>query len=367
MEPDIEKLRDQIRTIDEQILELSSRRMQICREIGKYKKDHNLPVKDYRVEKNILEKTRSEARRLGIYPDLAQDIIKSLIKYSVIEQDEIRGQTGPQHVTESLRKVLVIGGCGNMGRWLCNFFEIMGYSVKAFDDNVDDQFPFQLAASLTDGLEWSDIIILATPMQISRDYLQKFIQERTTKLIIELGSLKSPLLDTIKKAINNSIRLVSIHPMFGPETDFLSGKNIIICDTGGDASDTKLVTDIFKLTSASVIEVPLKDHDRYMSFILGSAHLLNLMYASVLESSGINLDTLTSFAGTTFSDQIRVSRAVTLENQDLYFDIQVENSETERIFELFSSRLAALKRCIQASDRDSFKKRMEKNRQYFEN
>ena len=42
-------------------------------------------------------------------------------------------------------------------------------------------------------------------------------------------------------------------------------------------------------------------------------------------------------------------------------------AQNVEIFELFSSRLAALKRCIQASDRDSFKKRMEKNRQYFGN
>ena len=67
---ELEPWRQGIRDIDAKILELLAERMQLAQKIGSYKQKHNLPVKDFRVEKQIIEKSRDQAAQLGLYPSL---------------------------------------------------------------------------------------------------------------------------------------------------------------------------------------------------------------------------------------------------------------------------------------------------------
>ena len=129
----LDELRQGIRDIDSQILKLTSERMKLCRQVGEHKRKNNLPVKDYKVEKSIIEKTRETAKTLGIYPELAESVIKSLIKYSVLEQDEIKSHLKSKQEFGSSKKVLVIGGNGNMGQWISHFFEALGHQILIND------------------------------------------------------------------------------------------------------------------------------------------------------------------------------------------------------------------------------------------
>ena len=52
----MEEYRSQINDIDKEIVRLYTERMEVVKSIGKYKKENNLPVKDSRREKELLEK-----------------------------------------------------------------------------------------------------------------------------------------------------------------------------------------------------------------------------------------------------------------------------------------------------------------------
>lgn len=366
MSSDIENLREQIRDIDTQILELCAKRMSVCRQVGEYKRKHKLPVKDYKVEKQILEKTKSKAEDLGIYPELAESMMKTLIKFSVIEQDEIKALERSKRSTDTTYKVLVVGGHGNMGRWMAQFFDSLGHDIQICDiAERPPQSEFKDCPDILEGSAWADIIILATPMSECQRYLELLSKEKVKAIVLELCSLKSPILNSIQKANESGLNLVSIHPMFGPSTDFLSGKNIIICDHQKSDKAAEQVSQIFKETSANVLHLPIAEHDKYMSYVLGSSHLLNLLYGNILESSGLDLDRLMNVSGTTFNDQVDVSKTVANENQDLYFDIQTQNHESMNLIEKFEVMLGELKRQIRENDRISFKKQMSKNSIYF--
>ena len=121
-ENDLDTFRKKIREIDDKILSLASERMKYVRKVGEYKQENNLPIKDYKVEKQILETARKKAKSLGIYGEMAESLLKELIKYSVIEQDELKKpffpSTDPEHKTFG-----IIGGLGHMGTWLSGFEE----------------------------------------------------------------------------------------------------------------------------------------------------------------------------------------------------------------------------------------------------
>jgi len=58
---DINGLREQINEIDHEIVELYGRRMETARAIGRYKREHNLPVLDSERERNLLNKVAEQA------------------------------------------------------------------------------------------------------------------------------------------------------------------------------------------------------------------------------------------------------------------------------------------------------------------
>ncbi|SMF54749.1 chorismate mutase / prephenate dehydrogenase [Pseudobacteriovorax antillogorgiicola] len=362
---DLNQLRQSIRDIDAQILELTSERMNLCRQVGEYKRANNLPVKDYKVEKVILDRTRQQARDAGIEPDLAVSIMKNLIKYSVLEQDEIKSMMLAQGSSKAVKQVLLIGGSGNMGQWMAHFFEALGHDVQLFDRSRLSKTRYNYVESLDDGLAWAEMIILATPMESTNEILLDLCKRSIKAPIIELTSLKSPIMSGLNLANQTGLDVVSIHPMFGPDVKILSGRNIIICDGPKRSESVDVVEAMFRQTSANIIKMPLEKHDTFMSYVLGSAHMLNLLYANVLESSGIPFQDLEDVAGTTFAHQVGVTKNVVFENQDLYFDIQRLNLETDQLFESFKSQIHLMENSIRQNRRSDFKEAMKKSADYF--
>ncbi len=79
----LEELRDEIKEIDLKILDLIKKRLDIAKKIGLYKKQHQIPVKNANVEEKVLERAEDHAIILGIPIELALDVTKLLIEFSV--------------------------------------------------------------------------------------------------------------------------------------------------------------------------------------------------------------------------------------------------------------------------------------------
>jgi chorismate mutase len=65
---ELQILRNHIDEIDIQILKALSERIAICRKIGEYKKQHNLPIGDKVREKEVYNKVRAGAVKFKLEP-----------------------------------------------------------------------------------------------------------------------------------------------------------------------------------------------------------------------------------------------------------------------------------------------------------
>ena len=361
---DLEKLRTSIRDVDRQLLDLVSRRMELARQVGEYKRDRNLPIKDYRVEKIVLENAKKRADELGIYRNLAANIMQTLIEFSVLEQDVIK-QNLKDAQTNAGRRVLVIGGAGNMGRWFASFFLSLGFDVTIADKQSSQDF--RQIDITKDPLSSFDMILLATPMSQSSDLLDALCNKDlgSNTIVIEICSLKTPVEKALERAELADLNVVSIHPMFGPDIEILSGRNIVFCHRQKGQDALQEIKSIFTQTSANLIDIDFDQHDRLMSYVLGAAHLQNLIFADLIRTSGFPLNKLMSMAGTTFSKQIDVTKNVVQENQDLYFEIQSFNKETRELFGKLKSSMELFDSQIAAQNLPAFKQMMQHARQYF--
>lgn len=78
----LENLRKEIDDIDEQLVELIAKRIEIVKKIGEFKKQNNLPVVDKNRFDKVLEKVANIAEKQGISRDLISNIYNLIHKYS---------------------------------------------------------------------------------------------------------------------------------------------------------------------------------------------------------------------------------------------------------------------------------------------
>lgn len=89
MQEGIIQLRQQIDDLDNQLMELLAKRMRVCRQIGQYKKEHNMTVFQASRYNEILEKRGAQGALCGMSPEFVATVFESVHEESVRQQIEI--------------------------------------------------------------------------------------------------------------------------------------------------------------------------------------------------------------------------------------------------------------------------------------
>jgi chorismate mutase/prephenate dehydrogenase len=181
----------------------------------------------------------------------------------------------------------------------------------------------QLTDWQQDALDF-DLIVLATPLGITAGLMQALAVRAPRGLIFDLGSLKTPLRAGLHALVKAGCRVTSLHPMFGPDTELLSGRHVIFIDLGhvGALAEAQ---DLFAPTMAERVVMDLDEHDRLIAYVLGLSHALNIAFFTALAESGEAALRLARLSSTTFDSQLEVAARVAAESPDLYFEIQSLN------------------------------------------
>lgn len=85
----ITALRKQIDELDNQLMELMAKRMRVCREIGQYKKEHNMTVLQTSRYNEILDKRGAQGSLCGMDAEFIKKVFEAVHEESVRQQIEI--------------------------------------------------------------------------------------------------------------------------------------------------------------------------------------------------------------------------------------------------------------------------------------
>ena len=85
----IAMLRKQIDKMDTELMNLLAKRMRVCREIGQYKKEHNMTVFQANRYTEILDKRGAQGALLGMSPEFIAQVFENVHEESVRQQVEI--------------------------------------------------------------------------------------------------------------------------------------------------------------------------------------------------------------------------------------------------------------------------------------
>ena len=359
----LDPLRTELGQIDREILELVSRRQVLAQKIGQVKREANIPTRDYRQEREVVQRARAAAVEHGLSPELGEELILALIRGSLTVQEKDTVATKGEG---SGRRVLVIGGAGHMGRWFVRYLGAQGFTVEIAD-------PAEPAGGAFPGVvhhrDWRavtldhELVVIAAPMPVTAAILEELAKAPPPGVVFDIGSLKSPLrkgLHALRAAGGN---VTSVHPMFGPDTELLSGRHVIFVDLGAPKA-TAAVRALFEPTMATLVEMDLESHDRLIAYVLGLSHALNIAFFTALAESGEAAPKLATLSSTTFDAQLGVAAKVARDNPDLYFEIQSLNDYGTESLAALLYAVERLRSVVRAGDLEGFRGLMSRGRDY---
>lgn len=355
----LEEVRARLNTVDRQLVELIAERQALSKKVAEAKRAAKLPTRDFNREREVLLRARASATELGISPDLTEGILRMLIRGSLTTQEREQVAAGNRG---SGRTALVIGGAGKMGSWFSEFLASQGYRVSIAD-------PLGTLPGFEPVADWErapldfDLIVVATPIAVSNQVLQQLALQRPRGVIFDIGSLKTPLrlgLQALKEA---GCKVTSVHPMFGPDTELLSGRHVIFVDMG-NADALQTAQELFGATMAERAVMSLDEHDRLIAYVLGLSHALNIAFFTALAESGEAAPRLAQLSSTTYDAQVDVATRVSVENPELYFEIQSLNEYGRESLQALRGAVERLWHAIAQQDQATFVRMMQQGREY---
>jgi chorismate mutase/prephenate dehydrogenase len=356
--------------VDRSLLELLAQRQELAQQIGQVKREAGLPIRDYRQEREVVQRARQAATQVGLPALAGEELALLCIKSSLTVQEQ--AQVAAERPGGG-RRALVIGGAGRMGRWMSRFLSAQGWSVTVADPACSPgPAPTSDAAPpLAQVTDWRplqldhDLIVLASPLGVTSDILHELARRPPSGVVFDVGSLKGPVQDGLWALSRAGARVTSIHPMFGPDTELLSGRHVIFCDVGC-AEATTQARELFSSTMATLVEMDLESHDRLIAYVLGLSHALNIAFFTALADSGEAAPRLAQLSSTTFDAQLSIARRVAAENPQLYFEIQRLNAYGTESLSALLYAVERVRSLVRAGDLEGFRKLMERGKSYLE-
>jgi chorismate mutase / prephenate dehydrogenase len=224
---EIARLRARIDEIDQDILGLLKNRYENARQLGHLKQAQERKIRDPKREKAILQRVGASANKLGLNPNYTTKIFSEIFRLSI----EAQAGTGEVESDELHGKTALVIGAGGMGRFFTSLMRAHGATVRIVGRNSRKTRKAAREMAVEPGTikdaAVSDITIVSVPIHVTKQISVNVASHmRRGTLLMDLSSIKSGVANKIFANIPDKVEYVSIHPLFGPNIDSLSGQNL---------------------------------------------------------------------------------------------------------------------------------------------
>ncbi len=235
----------------------------------------------------------------------------------------------------------IVGGSGAMGSWLKSFLESKNLKVSISDEKNSN----------LDKVKSADVIFISVPISVSSEVIKntaKLIKQNS--LIIDLSSIQE-----INNKLLNSLKnpAIQLHFLFGPSVISVENKKILINEINKNEKTEQLLK-LFEESGAEIIKLKSKKHDNYMAHIQALTHFVNLSLAKILINNKIGLSSKISTP--VFLSQLSTISRVISQDPHLLSELQLLNTEVEKVINDFLETVLNLKEVIKSKDKKLLEK-----------
>lgn len=344
-------LREQIDNIDQQLIELLSKRLSLVAEVGKVKSEYGIPVYAPDRETAMIAARRLEAEKKGIPADLIEDVLRRVMRESYANENK----HGFKTVNSDIQKIVIVGGKGKLGGLFGEYLTLSGYKVEALGSQ-DWNNAEQILAN-------ADVVIVCVPIAKTLDTIERLQPYLTENMILaDLTSVKAQPLAKMLEVHNGAV--VGLHPMFGPDITSMA-KQVIACCHGRFPNRYEWLIEQIKIWGARIEQIDAHEHDHSMTYIQALRHFSTFAFGLHLSRQPIRLSQLLALSSPIYRLELAMIGRLFAQDGGLYADIiadKPENIETiESLKESFEQSLDFFKR----NDKEGFIKAFEEVHQWF--
>ncbi|EHH2449730.1 bifunctional chorismate mutase/prephenate dehydrogenase [Vibrio vulnificus] len=342
MAVELNALRDQIDAVDKQMLELLAQRLALVEQVGHVKSQHGLPIYAPDREAAMLASRRAEAEKIGVPPQLIEDILRRTMRESYASEKD----SGFKCLNPELRSVVIIGGHGQLGGLFARMFTLSGYQVKILGSK-----DWHRADEILDG---AGLVVVTVPIHLTEGVIEKLPQLPSDCILCDLTSIKSKPLKTMLDVHSGPV--VGLHPMFGPDVPSLAKQVIVYCD-GRGAEQYQWLLQQFKIWGASLCQIEASEHDHGMTLIQALRHFTSFAYGMHLSQENPSLDKLLKLSSPIYRLELAMVGRLFAQDPNLYGDIILSSQENIDMIKRFHRRFGEALEMLDQHDKTRFVER----------
>ncbi len=350
MAVELNDLRNDIDAVDKQILDLLAQRLALVEKVGEVKSRHGLPIYAPDREAAMLASRREEAEKIGVPPQLIEDILRRTMRESYASEKD----SGFKCLNPELRSVVVIGGHGQLGSLFARMFRLSGYQVKVLGSQDWDKADELLSDA--------GLVVVTVPIHLTQGVIEKLTNLPKDCILCDLTSIKAKPLEAMLKVHSGPV--VGLHPMFGPDVPSLAKQVIVHCD-GRDAEQYQWLLKQFSIWGASLCQMGAEDHDHGMTLIQALRHFTSFAYGLHLSKENPNIDRLLQLSSPIYRLEIAMVGRLFAQDPNLYGDIIFSSQENIEMIERFHQRLGEAVKLLEGGNKQAFIRSFSEVSQWF--
>uniref|UniRef100_UPI0040484439 bifunctional chorismate mutase/prephenate dehydrogenase n=1 Tax=Shewanella sp. TaxID=50422 RepID=UPI0040484439 len=304
---DLEHLRDLIDGVDQQLLHLLRKRLDLVAQVGAVKHSAGVPIYAPQREASMLAKRRAEAQSMNVSPQLIEDILRRLMRESYLNEKDV----GFKQVKQDLGHAVVVGGQGKLGQLFTQMLTLSGYKVKSLDKS-----DWQDANAIFDG---AGLVIVTVPINVTCDVIrEKLTQLPSNCILADLTSIKEKPLAAMLAAHQGPV--VGLHPMFGPDVSSLAKQVVVVCH-GRQPDAYQWLLQQIEIWGARIVEADAVRHDNAMQLVQAMRHFSTFVYGLNLCKEEADIDNLLQFSSPIYRLELAMVGRLFAQDPELYADI----------------------------------------------
>jgi len=347
----LEHLRDLIDGVDQQLLHLLRKRLDLVAQVGAVKHAAGVPIYAPQREASMLAKRRNEAQSMNISPQLIEDILRRLMRESYLNEKDV----GFKQVKQDLGHVVIVGGQGKLGQLFSQMLVLSGYEVKSIDKN-----DWQEAAAIFSG---AGLVIVTVPINVTCEVIrEKLTQLPDNCILADLTSIKEEPVAAMLAAHRGPV--VGLHPMFGPDVGSLAKQVVVVCHGRHQEAYQWLLQQI-EIWGARIVEAEAERHDKAMQLVQAMRHFSTFVYGVNLCKEEADIGNLLQFSSPIYRLELAMVGRLFAQDPELYADIIFAQAGSQHAISDYLDNYRDALTMLQTGNRQAFVEQFQRVAKWF--
>lgn len=348
---ELKKLRDDLDSIDRELMALVARRMAVVSNIRQVKAETGKAVFDRKREQAVFERWADNANANGLDANLGRSLVQVIVNASHQIQSASSGAT----TASEPQRILIVGGRGQMGQFFSAIFEPAGHVIEVIDEG-DSLDPETIRAA--------DIVMIAVPMHLATEIASKVAPAvRSDALLCDINSLKRDICETMLNGFEGEV--LGTHPMFGPTVGSLRRQKVVLCPLREGPRGQWLAQELGRLGADLIYTDPVT-HDRMMAVVQVLVHFRTVVMGDALRRTGVPLSESLRFTSPIYRLELAVTGRLFTQDPGLYAEIEMTNPFGSEVRGHFLDAARELDAIVSSKDREAFCREFMNVAKYFE-